>query len=103
MSQTVSHAGLRDFTWTLTFAVLPIAEGSRSFHAVTHCGDIRDPANNVDRFGLVFVDGVQDRVELQFSPPAVFLDHFDWAAFEAALEANLEGMIAEPRIRRIQT
>jgi len=61
-----------------------------------------DPANNVDRFGLVFVDGVQDRVELQFSPPAAFVGHFDWGAFEAALEANIEGMIAAPRIRRIQ-
>ncbi len=61
-----------------------------------------DPVNEVDRFGLVFVDGVQDRVELQLSPPAMFLEHFDQPAFEARLAANLEGMLADPRLRRIE-
>lgn len=61
-----------------------------------------DPANACDRFGLVFVDGVQDRVELQLALPRAFLEHFDAAAFEAGLEQNLGRMIVEPRLRRIQ-
>ena len=61
-----------------------------------------DPANNCDRFGLVFVDGVQDRVDLQLAFPRQFLAHFDPAAFEAALARNLEAMAQDPRLRRIE-
>jgi hypothetical protein len=61
-----------------------------------------DPANDCDRFGLVFVDGIQDRVELQLSLPRVFLDHFDVQAFEEALGRNLEAMAEDPRLRRIE-
>jgi hypothetical protein len=60
-----------------------------------------DPANDCDRFGLVFVDGIQDRVELQLSLPKAFLAHFDAQAFEQALERNLEAMVDDPRLRRI--
>jgi hypothetical protein len=61
-----------------------------------------DPVNDCDRFGLVFVDGVQDEVELQFACPKVFLEHFDQPAFEAALAHNLEAMLEDPRLRRIE-
>jgi hypothetical protein len=61
-----------------------------------------DPANDCDRFGLVFVDGVQERVELQLALPRVFRAHFDQGAFEAALERNLEAMVADPRLRSLE-
>jgi hypothetical protein len=61
-----------------------------------------DPANDCDRFGLVFVDGVQDQVQLQLALPAQFLEHFDQPTFEAALERNLEAMADDPRLRRIE-
>jgi len=61
-----------------------------------------DPANRCDRFGLVFVDGIQDRVELQLAWPHEFLEHFDGDAFEGALADNLEAMAADPRLRRIE-
>ncbi len=61
-----------------------------------------DPANDCDRFGLVFVDGVGDAVRLQLALPEVFLAHFDQQAFEAALSSNLETMLADPRLRRIE-
>jgi hypothetical protein len=60
-----------------------------------------DPANDVDRFGLCFVDGVEDRVELQLAPPHRFLGHFDLPAFEARLEENLGAMVDAPRVRPI--
>ncbi|MFH1467006.1 MAG: hypothetical protein ABIO70_21665 [Pseudomonadota bacterium] len=61
-----------------------------------------DPANDVDRFGLVFVDGVEDRVELQLAPPNRFLEHFDIEAFEARLAENLTAMVGEPRVRALE-
>lgn len=61
-----------------------------------------DPANDCDRFGLVFLDGVQDRMELQFAFPQEFLAHFDQATFEATLMENLAGMMSEARLRRIE-
>jgi hypothetical protein len=60
-----------------------------------------DPANDVDRFGLVFVDGVEDRVELQLAPPRRFLEHFDLRGFERRLGENLVGMVEEPRVRAL--
>jgi hypothetical protein len=32
----------------------------------------------------------------------VFLEHFDQPAFEAALAHNLEAMLEDPRLRRIE-
>ncbi len=60
-----------------------------------------DPANDVDRFGLVFVDGIQDRLELQLSPPKRFLEHFDWDEFEERLRENLAEMVDDPRLRKM--
>ena len=60
-----------------------------------------DPANDVDRLGLVFADGVGDQVELQFAPPRRFLAWFELDALEARLRENLERMPREPRLRAI--
>lgn len=60
-----------------------------------------DPANDQDRFGLCFVDGVEDRVELQLAPARRFLAGFDLPAFEARLAENLDAMVADPRVRPI--
>lgn len=57
-----------------------------------------DPFNDGDRFGLAFVDGWGDRVTLQFAPPRVYLETFDWGAFEERLRRNLVDMKKNPRV-----
>ncbi len=52
-----------------------------------------DKTNDVDQFGLVYVDGVDDAVQLQFTPPRRYLAHFSWDDFESRVQASL----TEPR------
>ena len=55
-----------------------------------------DPENDADRFGLVFVDGYEDELLLQFSPPSRYLQTFSWAAFLARLDKDPPAAAAEP-------
>jgi hypothetical protein len=56
-------------------------------------------AKELDRFGLVFVDGHAGRATLQFCPSKRYLEGFSWDAFARRLEENLDGMITDPRVR----
>ncbi len=56
-----------------------------------------DPNNDRDQFGLVYVDGHADRVQLQLAPPRRYLAHFPWHDFEKRLHVSLadpEGWVA---------
>jgi len=64
-----------------------------------HRGMFFDPFNDVEKFGLVFVDGVGDELRLQLSPPRRYLQRFDLPAFERQLELNLERMPRDPRVK----